>query len=119
MKETTENIIQILKNNINHPLFEEQIKIIMRDEYKYRMSLIKKEFNKIKKALNDQIIRCIGSVISFIFSIFWFILILPIRLLKILIMFVKIPFQCKKHNLLQEMVKEHPAFIKMKEDKNL
>ena len=48
MNQTVEQIIQDLKKNTNHPLFKDQMEIILRDEYKYRKSIIKSEMNKIK-----------------------------------------------------------------------
>lgn len=114
MKQTVEQIIQDLKNNKDHHLFEEQIKIIERDELKYRKSLIKAEVNKTKKLFKDQLTRCIGSVISFIFAIIWFGIVLPFRLLKILFMYIKLPFQCKEHDKLVTMIKNHPEFEKIK-----
>ena len=114
MKQTTEQIIQDLKNNINHPLFKDQMEIILRDEYKYRKSIIKSEMNKIKRSFYDQLTRGIGSIVSFIFAIFWFLIIFPFRLIEVFIMIIKIPYQCKEHNKLVNMVQNHPDFIRLK-----
>ena len=114
MKQTAEQIIQDLKNNINHPLFKEQMEIILRDEYKYRKSIIKSKMKKIKRSFYDQLTRGIGSIVSFIFAIFWFLIILPFGLIEVFIMIIKIPYQCKEHNKLVNMVQNHPDFIKLK-----
>lgn len=114
MKQTAEQIIQDLKNNINHPLFKEQMEIILRDEYKYRKSIIKSKIKKIKRSFYDQLTRGIGSIVSFIFAIFWFLIILPFGLIEVFIMIIKIPYQCKEHNKLVNMVQNHPDFIKLK-----
>lgn len=114
MKETVNQIIQDLTNNKNHPLFKEQLAIISRDEYIYRQNLIKHKWNKIKRSLSDNITRGIGSILSFIFSILWFIIIFPYRCIEILIMICKLPYQCKEHKKLMNMVQSHPEFIKLK-----
>lgn len=114
MKQTTEQIIQNLKHNRKHPLFKDQMEIILRDEYKYRKSIIKSEMNKIKRSFCDQLTRGIGSIVSFIFAIFWFLVIFPFRLIGVFIKIIKIPFQCKEHNKLVNMVQNHPDFIKLK-----
>jgi hypothetical protein len=114
MKQTVEQIIQDLKNNKDHHLFKEQLEIIERDELKFRKGLIKSEVNKTKRLFNDQLTRGIGSVVSFIFAIIWICLVLPFRILKIIVMMIKLPFQCKEHDKLVELVKQHPEFEKLK-----
>ena len=117
MNQTVEQIIQDLKKNINHPLFKDQMEIILRDEYKYRKSIIKSEMNKIRKSFQDQLTRCIGSIVSFIFAIIWFLIVFPFKLIELFIMIIKVPYQCKEHDKLVNMVQNHPDFIKIKSGK--
>lgn len=113
MKETVEHLIQNLKNNSNHPLFKEQFMIITRDEFKFRKGLIKAKLSKIKRSISNQLTRWFGSILSFIFAILWFVFVLPLELIDVLIMLVKIPFQCREHKKLLKMVENHPDFIKL------
>lgn len=113
MKKKVQGIVQSLKNNCNHPLFKEQLNMLTRDEYKYRTSLIRNDFNKLKKLVNDQTVRCVGSILSFLFGMFWFLVILPYKIFELIFKLCKIPFQCKRHNKLLDELSKDPEFQKL------
>jgi hypothetical protein len=80
------------------------------------MSVIEDEVEKTKKIFFDQLHRGVGSVLSFIFSILWIFIVLPVKIFGILFLLINLPIQCYRHKQLIKIISSHPEFQKMKKE---
>ena len=110
MKQITEQIIQNLSTCKDKNLFHEQLELLKHNGLEYRKSQISFKINKLTKSFSNQISRGIGSIVSFLFAILWFTTIFPYRIIEILIMIIKLPFQLHEHKKIMKDLENHPKF---------